>query len=314
MTIIVHAGAHKTGTTSLQKLMKKNVRRLRWQGIAYFSRNYHTFDDLEAYRENFLQPIRQLMIDDNLSSSERRTLMQQIKKVAELRRGKLPDLLISDEALAGRLAWREASLYVNVRKRMQILTEAFAPEKIQVIFYVREQASYLESAYVQRIQRGIDLQWEDFISKVDLEALYWSTVISDIADVVGSENVAVRTFETIKAGFVPFATDFFSIFANPAWLKMESIAANESLSEKGVRLARAMSPELTEADWRKCRPFLQENFNSKLYPAARFFPEVTRDEIRERYTNDTAVVIENYGSTIFRDATAFESLKRWFFR
>jgi hypothetical protein len=134
ITVILHIGRHKTGTSSLQRFFYENSELLRQYGLVYpriFIKNIAHHHLAEPFRKSYFNKL---------------TLTEQGQQIASYRdklRAALSDekvnYIISSEA------------FQNVSPN--VLREIFDPTvfNVRLVCYFREQITYLASAYNQRV-------------------------------------------------------------------------------------------------------------------------------------------------------------------
>lgn len=159
--LILHVGAHKTGTTSLQRWLLDNKPRLSEQGI-----NYHL-----------------------LSKEVRSAIHRRLGERSNLKLNKLARLLKSD--LQGNGVWLvswegllgppfvDGRLYGSAPVAAKILVELRETLccPIEVVFYVRRQDTFINSTYVQRVKEGKASRFDAYVESIALNSLDWNKPI-----------------------------------------------------------------------------------------------------------------------------------------
>lgn len=150
MTVFLHIGSHKTGTTATQHFAMDNARWLRSRGLLYPS-----FDLLGAARErSHLRLVNRLMTpDDNPAYAEGMALLTRANEIA---RAEGLDVLISAESMF-RLPDSVA------RRIIRCYRAAFGDMPFTVVCSLRHRAEFAESLYRDRFRQAADLS-QDFPS------------------------------------------------------------------------------------------------------------------------------------------------------
>jgi hypothetical protein len=149
--IILHIGRHKTGSTSLQKFCDRNREQLKSNGIYY--------PDLDGSNFGHHQlPIavaksKGCTYDELISLNEVKSIRAELSVVKE------SIILISSEA------------FQNISP--ESVRDVFHDYDVEVVVYLRDQCSYLSSAYAQRVQASNEV--------ISLEA-YYNSFFSGLAD------------------------------------------------------------------------------------------------------------------------------------
>jgi hypothetical protein len=231
-TCIVHIGTHKTGTTSLQLFTAQNRAALESAGLALV---------MTGRTANF--PYLNYLLASKLSSQASDT---HAALAQELREKPVDASLITSEDL---------SLLYTQPDALRVLASAIlaAGYTPKVLVYLRPQAPYAESMYVERIKQGEFFPMSTFIEEiletgayrpesapVNLEFRY-TRLLAPWAEAFGKGNVVVRPYEPARGTTFIFE-DFLGTIARiaPTFGKTAlefSVAqprANESLTFGGL--------------------------------------------------------------------------------
>jgi hypothetical protein len=197
----VHLGAHKTASSFLQK-------------------------NLNLHRDR-------LMDEHALGLVTRATLMpsafgQEIYEVSQGRhpesdvtdaakvslRSLLPDgdgnVLITNEDLICHLEIQD--FYQNAESAIRYLRTALRAFDLHVIFYIRKQADYLESIYMQLVHLGRRARFVQFMKRAAPVDLSWLRAVEAMERALPPGCVHLRAFEQIRhIGEVGFYRDFLSL-------------------------------------------------------------------------------------------------------
>jgi hypothetical protein len=189
MDIILHVGAHRTGSTSFQHYIRGNRSRLMAEGTALWEPHMlrkGVFDGL------FAAP--RMLNGRNL---QRRAMGRVRLHAAQAQRAGAERLLVSEENMIGapRACLRAASLYPAIGERMARLDAAFEGGITRVVMCIRAQDLWWSSIAAFGLARGHQLP-----DAVRLEALAtsprtWRDVITDLSCALPQAEIKILPFE-----------------------------------------------------------------------------------------------------------------------
>ncbi|WP_299412047.1 hypothetical protein [uncultured Sulfitobacter sp.] len=189
MDIILHVGAHRTGSTSFQHYARGNRARLVDDGTALWEphmlRN-GLFDGLFA-------PPRML----NGRNLQRRAMGRLRMHVAQARRAGAERLLVTEENMIGapRACLRAASLYPAMGERMARLDAAFEGGITRVVMSIRAQDLWWSSVSAYGVGRGHALPNAARIAALASSPRTWRDVITDLACALPNAQIKILPFE-----------------------------------------------------------------------------------------------------------------------
>ena len=268
MRVVLHVGAHKTGTSLIQKYFKEHEQAVREVGVSLITR---------------------------LDASE---MVGWGNKPPELLRSRLEDeaakqppvVLMSLENPMGRPFQPDrAGLYPDASRGAEGLAKACAGFDTYIVYYVRPIAEFLESYYLQTIHQG---KWHTFGEWYDslIGPHRWTPTVEALEHAFGAERVILGDFAEIRAGQNQFLRQFMTRagLPQPPTVEYETVR-NASISARGLDIALAINPHLQDAKERRMtRVFLQQHFSNQVEERARPMPE----ELRRSITEDTAAEFE----------------------
>jgi hypothetical protein len=266
--IAVHVGAHKTGTSLVQKYLRDQVEQTAPFDIRYVSRS--DTDRLIGWGMTLLERPEKL----------------RARLEAESRDVTARYIIVSHENTLGRPHRSSGdNLYPEALPRIDALASILAPFDSRIVFYLRRTADFLESYYLQLIQQGEFFGFEQWLDRVDLDRVSWTPLVERLRDRFGHDNVAIGDFDEIKLGQGEFLRRFFRrvdprIDLTPSYEERR----NSSLSDKGLRIAMGANRFLRSGGERqRMRKFLQQHFSNVDYPRPSLFDPGQRKQIGERY-------------------------------
>lgn len=288
MAVFVHMGAHKTGTTFLQNLLKANRTALQEQG---------TFNLRGPGRHPFWHYWQD---GDKVAFQERRAVFcRQFMRAARNHR----NVIYSSETMFGTsdLAGIKR-LYPNANATFRALARTLRDLDVRIIFYVRRQDDFVEATYLNRIQtlatsphldhvallRNPD--WAEFRAYIDafpIKALNWLDLIQRAASVFGTDALIVRPFESAAKDSQAFACRFMADFCDPASLDLAApVGKDRSFLAPALEAFLQEAPHRTYQALKELRLSLKERFPNTDYPRPelllRYAPGDTRRPFRDK--------------------------------
>lgn len=191
MDIVLHLGAHRTGTTTFQAYLKDNCDRLDQAGIAVW-RPCHT---------------RKGLFDGLIPNAMNRAWRKDMQRRAEGRVNmRLTDqasegyhtVLISDENMLGSVQGniRDSELYPAAGERMSRFLRAFGGHVHRVVLSVRSLDTFWASSLSHSIERGYHVASSRRINDLASAPRSWRHVILDVACALPEAKIQVMPFES----------------------------------------------------------------------------------------------------------------------
>jgi hypothetical protein len=220
-------------------------------------------------------------------------------------RSLLPDgddnVLISNEDLICHLQIQD--FYQNAERAIRYLRTALCAFDLHVIFYIRKQADYLESIYMQFVHLGRRVKFAKFLERAAPVDLSWLRAVEDMERALPPGRLHLRTYEQIRLlGEIGFYRDFLSLCRvtgvedftiNEQYAKGRP--ANRSYGQLGMQIAQRVNPLLSRKKEKKVlRRFLQEHFSTATHPRAVLLNEEQRKAIFETYRESNRRLFERY--------------------
>lgn len=206
-TIYIHIGAHKTGTSAIQRFLSSNRGRLSANGILYPGK--------EMAHHAMAEEFRTLSLPQIMNNPKRATHTY----VHEMNGSNLDIFILSSETFE-----RFGASAENLKK---ILIDKY---KVKIIYYVRRQDDKIESVYnasvknpqirskqtfSEFISQGPEVSLRDHFEKMqnfeEFGKLDYYSVLSQWSEAFGKENIIVRCYEKDQLPKGIFY-DFLNIF------------------------------------------------------------------------------------------------------
>lgn len=287
----VHIGAQKTASTFIQLNLKRHKQRLLDDhGLGLVTRS-------DMLRSEFCQEIYKVSqgVHPHAEVTD-----EARKSIYALMPDEYDDILITNEGLICHLEVRD--FYQLAGNAIQYLRDALADFDVHVIFYVRKQADYLESVYVQLVHLGRRIKFARFMQRAADVDFSWLRVADAIDEVLGPGRLHLRTYEQIQnVGEVSYFRDFVSLCGiddvealdiDESYAKGRS--ANRSYGALGLKIARRVNPLLNPQEKKLFRRFLQNNFSTATHPRAVLLSDEQREGIFKKHQNSNRQLFERY--------------------
>ncbi len=191
--LVMHVGAAKTGSTSLQRVLSRDagssdlfVYRC-WQSDGSFTDARGAQHGLTGYASSPLRLIELGDWDDSLIA----TVAQ---RIAQLTRSST--LVLSSEGWAGDAAEMSPKASANLKRIL-----ATSGVESEAVLYVRPQAPWLESFYLQfGIWEGFDIEWYAHAVRLAGDG-FWAKRVAALQE-LGFTRVTVRHVDDVVADFM----------------------------------------------------------------------------------------------------------------
>lgn len=225
MSVILHIGVGKTGTTSLQHFLKIFQNKLSYQdfyllktGVAKESIAHH--DLATSFGFGHIKPVDVTTIKE--------------KVISELSSVKDKKIIISSENFHSRVS----------AEKLENLSGCFAGHDVKIVMYMRRQDQWIDSAFRQFVQAGnqrpIDKIAEHIINT---KAVDYRWQIDIWGSVFGYENVIPRVYEKAYLQGGDTVSDFSSIIGLEldSEMHLTRFNANPSLSPLEAEMCRLIN-------------------------------------------------------------------------
>lgn len=189
--ILLHLGAHRTGTTGLQVLLNSQRPALKRAGVAYWGP--------ERTRNGLLagvvkDPTRLTDNDDRLAARSRGRLRMEFSR---LEQSGVQQLVISEENLLGTMAQNLSAtrLYDQAAARLLRIAPAFEGRPLRIGLSVRAYDMHWASQLAFRVKVGAALPSKDDLDRLVTQPRRWRNVIADVGTAFPQAEIKVWSFE-----------------------------------------------------------------------------------------------------------------------
>lgn len=296
----MHVGLHKTGTSTLQKGMRKLAPQLRANRIGIL-----TLPQIKALPAQkawtawtkprrakapfFRRQLRKLISDEN-------------ERVIAASGSSMAQLFFSEErALGVRMPSQiDSDLFrPRAERALTELLDIVDAEESHVVMYVRRQDTFMESAYLWEIQKGLDHSIHEqfpFANRAIIDLAQLSRRIERLDRV---DSLLVRPFETIASGSIAFLDHFTEVVGMAGKLDYAVLdsgySVNRSYSQKGLDIALKINSELDTPKQREAvKRLIKRQFGIDQYSKAVIWDDDERMAIMRLYRDSNEELFLEY--------------------
>lgn len=188
--VALHVGAHKTATTHLQQAIRAQRRALLAQGVGFFGPPH-----FRSHRFPFREVMAWRGAPEALRARHAPGLVG--------RHARLSRLVLSEENILGGAhddeMFEQGRFYPRAGARLARFMAAAGAERVTLFLAVRDPASFLLSAYSQKLLSGSPLAFDSFIGALAPVRLSWLELLARLLAVPGVAHCVVWRFEDYPA-------------------------------------------------------------------------------------------------------------------
>lgn len=191
--VILHIGAHRTGTTTLQRLLQQNTHNLRKKGVTVWTPR----DTRDGLFEGLLTAPADRTPADH--ARIRRNLGRIALRLEMLERAGQTHLIVSEENMMGSMrtnCWRE-QLYPQVSERLAGFRAAFGGRIRRVALGVRRYDCWWASALAYGIPVGFALPDAAGLERLAIQPRRWPQILREVARVFRGAELVVWDFDDV---------------------------------------------------------------------------------------------------------------------
>jgi len=188
MEIILHVGAHRSATTTLQRMLGQNGPALNAAGIGYWGP--------KRTRGGLFQGLigqGDAVLPWQIDRAEKR-IRAQIGKEADLGRQML---VVSEENIIGSLreTLDDARLYPAAGARVERFARGMSAHRLTIALGIRSYEAWWTSALAFRLTRGGPIPRAGYCARLAAQPRRWRHVIADIAQALPQARIRVWCYE-----------------------------------------------------------------------------------------------------------------------
>jgi len=296
--LYLHIGTHKTGSTSIQYLLKENSEKLKSEDY------YYPMEGSYFYPPEASQSLLAHAILGNKPAYIGRTVIEYDSCISDVKRdiesSHCSNVIISSEHFS------HAMTLEAVQKIHDLFVNLF--DKITVIVYLRRQDNRIESAWGQAVKTSQStLSFNDFYNKnISLPRWDYFSLLKNWIDIFGENFVKIRPFEKFQF----FKNNLLDDFLNLIDSKLQptnSVVRNLSPSAEFLEIMRCFTNSNIEYGTRVNLAKMINSFGVKIDQTKYTFmlPEqrkLTLEMCRESNINVARQYLKRSDGILFRDS------------
>lgn len=290
MKAIVHIGTEKTGTTSIQKFLFQNRRKLRAAGFHFLqsagSTNNRALPAYFVAEDRYDDFYRDVGIITREAKAEfRKQFLEKFEHEIRSLPKSVHTVIVSSEHFHSRLRSTE-----EVDKVYEFFTTYF--DEIKIVCYLRDQVSTCASFYSTGLKSGNPSTFTEFFQRCTPENYYFNyySVLSNWERCFGFDSLDVSLFSR-KSFLNNSLLDDFTSKLDPALigvLNSEIDIENESLNPLGQALARGLNLAFPVRSSRPELAHIREKCKAGIYQRFRGTGRKPALEVQQKIYSDFA--------------------------
>ncbi|MEN8191042.1 MAG: hypothetical protein ABFS19_14440 [Thermodesulfobacteriota bacterium] len=308
LTLDLHIGMPKTGTTAIQSFLYHNRETLmREQGINYPISARHWFQQVPLVKAiaeprfefaRFNPAIASVDLDQWQEGLERSCHENNCNRV----------ILSSEFFWAAPAMQAPLRFHKDTESNLALLEEFVAGckntfyrfDRVRIIVYLRRQDRWLESFFNQQIKNGFGIPQEDELLSTRIYLLYYKN-IQLWCDCFGRKNVIVRPYEAALPDVIGDFCALTGISLDDSLVRSQDrvSSTNPRLSPRAIGIMRKAIGENMDKDFRELLRVVLTNTSAAI-PKERWnrkygvFSEQFHKSTLENYRQDTGQLVELY--------------------
>lgn len=261
MRYVYHLGAHKTGSTLIQKNLSANLDALREQGIWYVNEEMpKAISKQRKVLRQFRNPDLATPPVDSLAGVNRRIATQ-------ARRANAHTVLVSEENRLGppihqELLWgiERPGLYPAAVDCMKYVTYQQPTENMKFFLFSREPASFALSLYSEAVRMGqTKLDIDPFFNEIDFDSINFEDLVARLRTISTTITVSMKAFEDVRTDAKNLLTHTFEE------LSIDLTNIKFDLERTRTRLDRSQISDILELENQEdIRPILRQKRKNEI--------------------------------------------------
>ena len=257
--LLLHVGLHKTGSTTLQKILPKLCRH-----------DHHNIFIPDGYKK---------LLD--LEKQE-----EWCNSLIKMSRQK--NVILSSEGALGSMA----NLYEDLPERVRLIAKRFKnANDLKIILCLREPLSWIESLYAQKINEGYSITTQEYVHNICLSNYCgYRNIIDQLYRYIDKSALKVVVYGGSAVQDILLEMGFSSDLIYP-YLSRKNF--NESAKGASLELFRRMNKFSTPAESRVLRDYFQSDLRN--YSLKSIFSHDQQEILIKRFQKDWLYVMAEYG-------------------
>ena len=267
-TLWLHVGAHKTGTTAIQRELVQERHGLLAQGV-WFDAASIEFGEILSERSPLGEDLKR----------ESAAMLERARRRPE------DTILWSSEFFFG----DPERGYRNIAAVAEDLREVTSEFDVRVIACVRRQDAFIESWYHQHLKRGGCDAFAPFLARVGADVFRWDELLDAYATRFAS--LRVISFDEVRAQKKRLIAALFP----GLWLRAEDYGYfNPGFSQRALEIALHCAPLLDLPGRKRLRDALMTAFPRQPGEKSGLFSDAERASLLDRYAESNRRLAERF--------------------
>lgn len=291
MRLTIHAGAHKTATTSIQDWLTRTSKPLCEQNVYYI--------EPRKLNENaVIEGFHNTCIDNRFLAPKKF-----MKIVSELRiEQPIRNILVSHESILSyaNMLPREIKygFYGSMANSARCLNTLSNQFETTVVFYVRRQDHFLASVYLQYIMRGnICISFDQYTKRVSYRNVSWLYLLDTLQSALPDVKICVLPYENIQRGTENFLTDFLAACGvdwSERFSSIPLLKSNESISQASLEQLLTEGPSLKAVERRGLANELRKKFPMPQYDKSNVLTDTFSKQVVDYFKDENRELFEKW--------------------
>ncbi|MEZ9906682.1 hypothetical protein AB4343_17885 [Vibrio breoganii] len=265
-TVYIHIGTHKTGTTTIQHVLRQNELSLKHEGFQVLP----VPESLKniRYKKDRINPNESSTIKNELAITESKSI-------------------ISWEGFSG--DYKDG--YENSLNIASNLKSIFSGYNVYIVVYIRNQLDFIKSIYLQEIHEGHCFTLDEFLEEYEIiEKFDWKILLDNYSKIFGSEQLIVRNYDGAN-----IVKDFGLVVESNVIQNVKlTKSKNIGYKKQALSFSREVNAFLDPVEKKMLRGILQSSSFSS-FPSASVFDEKSANTICEYYADKNVLLNEKHG-------------------
>ncbi len=227
LSLFIHTGTHKTGTTAIQRFLKANRKNFASKGFGIAGLNPSERSQIKQIAKSYCtnQKVEQ-------ATFEYDPIAESINRCQRKCNKKLHSFIISWEGFSG----QHLDGYLNNKGFAKFIAQYKQKFEIKSITFFRKQDDFIESAYTQKVKHGYTQTFDYYLEHVEISGFNWLQMTKNYEEELGRDNVIIARYgkdyfenkTSILKDFVKYlglipnefdltASNKTSAISNPGW-------------------------------------------------------------------------------------------------
>lgn len=289
--VFIHAGAHRTGSSSFQNCLAENRAALAAAGydLAYPSR--------DGAAGGTLRLARRLPRPGNLTPVEESAGLRDYFRRFFTQPGN--DLILSEENLIGRIKpLLKGRFFTMAARRMRAVAAGFDAPVEHLLLVIRSYDSFFESAYRKQAEENLVDPFADLCSTISGRSRGWAELVTEIAGNLKPQRITVLDY-ALRGSSVEVLSRLVPDL-DPVVLREPARTLNQSATDAALIALQSKYRAGAGPDPDLIRDLIEQHAETTESRGFAEFDPGLRNRLRAEYTRDLDRIERTPGVTLLR--------------